>query len=291
MYYAMILTGLFIGIAYFANWIKLSSMISGEPSSVDKNGPARRYVSSIWREWRGYTLGDGSLNDMKGGIGSLLIAILIIIANIIWFRFSLIFLIPTIIVSLFVAQIRIGRMLHKRYFENTFPEALAVINASVSSGNSIYQALKRCGDKIDGNMGKLFRQIVSRIDLGEDPERVLNDSWEIYPYKEFYFFIMVILVSLQRGGQLRELMTRLSRIIHESKNTDKKKASMTSEARTSAKIVALIPLLFFIGMKYISPQNFDFVISDPSGRLILYYVIGSELIGISIIWLLLRKAT
>ena len=43
-------------------------------------------------------------------------------------------------------------------------------------------------------------------------------------------------------------------------------------------------------MKYLSPENFDFIINDPTGQLILYYVIASECIGMLIIWLLLRRA-
>jgi tight adherence protein B len=100
-----------------------------------------------------------------------------------------------------------------------------------------------------------------------------------------------MLVSMQLGGQLRVLIGRLSRIITNSKNMARRKAALTSEARTSAKIVAAIPLLFFCGMKYFSPENFDFIIHDSIGRLILYYVIASELIGMAIIWYLLRKAT
>ncbi|WPM84884.1 hypothetical protein QNH14_21905 [Apirhabdus apintestini] len=66
---------------------------------------------------------------------------------------------------------------------------------------------------------------------------------------------------------------------------------MTSEAGASAKIVAAIPILFFIGMKYLSPENFNFIMTDGTGRIILYYVIASEVIGIMIINLLVRRAT
>ncbi|HHU7913420.1 TPA: type II secretion system F family protein [Escherichia coli] len=59
----------------------------------------------------------------------------------------------------------------------------------------------------------------------------------------------------------------------------------------SAKIVAAMPLLFFCGMKYFSPENFEFVIHDSLGRIVLYYVIISEAIGMAIIFYLVKKAT
>lgn len=165
-----------------------------------------------------------------------------------------------------------------------------MINASISAGNSIHQALHRCGESIEGPLGNSFRRIDRRLNLGEEPERVLNDACREYRYREFYFFVAVMLISLQHGGQLRMLIGRLNRIVTNSRNMSRRKLAMTSEARASAKIVAAIPLLFFCGMKYLSPENFDFIINDPTGQLILYYVIASECIGMLIIWLLLRRA-
>ncbi|MUL06124.1 pilus assembly protein TadB, partial [Aliivibrio fischeri] len=62
----------------------------------------------------------------------------------------------------------------------------------------------------------------------------------------------------------------------------------TSEARASAKIVAAIPFIFLFMLQYLSPENYEFVMFNPAGRPILYYVLISESIGILIIWLLMR---
>ncbi|EJS83287.1 Flp pilus assembly protein, partial [Pasteurella multocida subsp. multocida str. P52VAC] len=35
----------------------------------------------------------------------------------------------------------------------------------------------------------------------------------------------------------------------------------------------------------------DFLINNPDGRMVLYYVFGSELLGMFIIWWLMRKST
>ncbi len=42
-------------------------------------------------------------------------------------------------------------------------------------------------------------------------------------------------------------------------------------------------------MYYMNPANLEFVFTDPKGHVILYYVVGSEAIGMSIIWLLIRR--
>lgn len=284
---------LFIGLAIFGfnlfNWRKLTK-IASKSNAHPKPSLVINYATHLWLEWKRYALGDLSLKGMKGAMVALVLLLVLLFLNANWLQFDVMFFLPMTLMVMFIAQLRIGRSLHRRYFEDRFPEILSVVNAAVSAGNSIHQALHRCGEGIDGDLGVTFHRIDRRLNLGEDPERVFNDAWQNYRYREFYFFVVVMLVSLQHGGQLRTLIGRLSRIVNNSKNMARRKSAMTSEARTSAKIVASLPLLFFCGMKYFSPENFDFVVHDPVGRLILYYVIASEAIGMIIIWILLRRA-
>lgn len=290
MFYLIISIGIVLLVMNFLQWRRIMRAVAPE-TSIHKKFLSYVYMNSIWNEWKMYALGDYSLKGMKGLIIAIVSIILLLLVNANWFKFDLIVLLPTAMLIAFIAQLRLGRTLRRRYFEGSFPEVLSVLNSAVSAGNSIHQALHRCGEGIDGDLGDMFKRIDRRLNLGEEPERVFNDAWKEYQYREFYFFNIVMLVSMQLGGQLRVLIGRLSRIITNSKNMARRKAAMTSEARASAKIVAAIPLLFFCGMKYFSPENFDFIIHDNIGRLILYYVITSELIGMAIIWYLLRKAT
>lgn len=289
MFFLILLIGLMIFCFNLFNWRKLTK-IATKNSAYPQPSLAIDYVRNTWLEWKLYALGDRSPKGMKGAIVALILLLVLLFLNANWLQFDVIFFLPATLIVMFIAQLRIGRSLHRRYFEDRFPEVLSVVNAAVSAGNSIHQALHRCGEGIDGDLGATFHRIDRRLNLGEEPERVFNDAWQNYRYREFYFFVVVMLVSLQHGGQLRTLIGRLSRIVNNSKNMARRKSAMTSEARTSAKIVASIPLLFFCGMKYFSPENFDFVVHDPIGRLILYYVIVSEAIGMIIIWILLRRA-
>lgn len=93
---------------------------------------------------------------------------------------------------------------------------------------------------------------------------------------------------MHRGGQLKDVITRLNRLMFDARAIDKKKLALTSEARISAKIVASIPFIFLLLMQYISPLNYEFVMFSEEGRPILYYVLISEAIGMTIIAALLK---
>ncbi|MFA0439120.1 type II secretion system protein F [Vibrio sp. 10N.286.49.C2] len=176
----------------------------------------------------------------------------------------------------------------RKDFENTFPDALNILMSAVTAGDSLMQAITYVGSSMDNTIGREFKMMGERLKMGEPPEVVLQRSCKNYPYPEFLFFTVTLKANISRGGQLKGVLARLIRVLVDARTLDKKKMAMTSEARISAKIVAAIPLAFAFLLNYINPGSVDFILHDEKGQYILYYVIGSELIGLSIVWLLVK---
>ncbi len=176
----------------------------------------------------------------------------------------------------------------KKMFENAFPDALNMMTSAISSGESIMHAIIYVGKTLDGEVGQEFRIMGQRMQLGEPIDDVFRKSCTRFPYPSFYFFVICLRANIQRGGQLKDIMMRLNRMMFNSRTVDKKKLSMTAEARMSVKIVAAIPFFFLFLLQFLSPENYEFVLFNPLGRPILYYVLISETIGIVIVWFLMR---
>ncbi|BDP36029.1 type II secretion system protein F [Vibrio parahaemolyticus] len=173
-------------------------------------------------------------------------------------------------------------------FEKKFPDALNILMSAVTAGESLMHAFSFVGENMDGEVGREFREMGERLKLGENPEKVLLRSCKAFPYPEYVFFTITVRANLNRGGQLKHVLARLIRILVDARTLESKKMAMTSEARISAKVVAAIPLVFAIIISQINPDHIEFVLNDPRGQLVLYYVVGSELIGLFIVWLLVK---
>lgn len=176
----------------------------------------------------------------------------------------------------------------RKHFEESFPDALNMLSSAVSAGESLMHAIIFVGKSLDGEVGKEFKKMGERLQLGESPDMVFRKSCNRFPYPSFQFFVITLRANMQRGGQLKEIMARLNRLMFNARAIDKKKFALTSEARASAKIVGAIPFVFLFILQFLSPENFEFVMFHPSGRPILYYVLSSEAIGMLIIWLLMK---
>ena len=144
------------------------------------------------------------------------------------------------------------------------------------------------GKTLEGSVGEEFKRMGERLQLGESPDSVFKKSCNRFPYRSFQFFVITLRANMQRGGQLKDVITRLNRLMFDARAIEKKKYALTSEARTSAKIVAAIPFFFLFILQYLSPENYDFVMNHPNGQPILYYMLISEAIGIGIIWSLMK---
>ncbi|MDH5951360.1 MULTISPECIES: type II secretion system F family protein [Vibrio] len=177
----------------------------------------------------------------------------------------------------------------RKQFEESFPDALNMLASSLSAGESIGRGIGFVGNKLPGEVGKEFKRMAERLKLGEPLDDVFRKSCQRFPYPSFHFFVITLRANMQRGGQLKEVMSRLNRQMFEARAMERKKFAMTSEARISAKIVSATPFVFISMLPILSPENFDFLMFTDEGRPVLYYLLISESIGLAIIWMLMKR--
>lgn len=248
-----------------------------------------QYVTTVFGDIQNYLLGREYGLVLKHGIVIVIVQGVSVYISQQYLHVTLHVSSPLVLVlTLYVLFYRNKKAIRKS-FETAFSESLNIINSTIGAGNSLMQGIEQCGEKIEGILGDEFRKISQRLEIGEDIETVLMDSYRLFPYREYYFFIVTVLINMKGGGQVREIMTRLSTMISNGRIVERKKIAMTSEVRMSVKILTAIPVLFFFFIKYNSPENFDILMYDPIGQVILCYAIGSISLGVFILWLMMNK--
>ena len=195
---------------------------------------------------------------------------------------------PPVTLMVFMVWHAILHKKKRRQFNQNFMEALTSIGGAVSSGRTFVQAMSDYAFLSDSSLGREFGIISRRLNLGDNPEQIFNESWRRYPYREYYFFIVAILLNINSGGKLKDVLNKLQRSISTGVAMEKKMLAMTSEMRMSTKITGAIPFVFLILLRFINIENFEYVLYNERGNYILWYLLTSELIGLSIIKFLMR---
>ncbi len=186
---------------------------------------------------------------------------------------------------LFIVKLKNLRI---KKFKDDFPDALNLLTGAVSSGQSIMHAFEYVGKQLDNEIGREFKVMAERLLIGESADEVLKRSSLRFPYTEYFFFVSAVRINLVRGGQLKEVLARINKLMFMSRSIEKKRDALTSEARASAKIVAFLPVVFLVILRFTSPENYNFVMFEDAGQPIFYYVIISEIIGFICIWFIIR---
>ncbi|HCG7256521.1 TPA: type II secretion system F family protein [Vibrio parahaemolyticus] len=276
-------------LAEFAKTVHVDSMIA-EHQAIDMKSLSDRTIKDrLDQSWRNLSKQLGKLALLKV-LG--FIALLIFLGVEFNQRFvrgsDLMVVVIVVLAGLTFAYFWLQKR-EQTQFEDSFPDALNMLSSAVSSGESITHAIMYVGNTLNSDVGREFKIMGKRLQLGESPDDVFRKACLRFPYPSFHFFVITLRANMQRGGQLKEVILRLNRLLFNARSIEKKKFALTSEARTSAKIVAAIPFFFLFMLQYLSPENYEFVMFDPAGRPILYYVLISEAIGIAIVWGLMKS--
>ncbi|CNH02713.1 Flp pilus assembly protein TadB [Yersinia thracica] len=290
IYYIIILSGISLLLLSNIKWIKIKKSIVNDHKKISKsNYVLILFYKKILSEWINYLRGIINSNNKLHILIPIIYSLCIFFINFIFLNFNIVIVFIFIFTSIIFFQIKLSRKIHHSLFKQSFPEVLLMINMAANSGASINQVLERCGQEINGPLGHEMSFICRRLNLGESPKTVFYDAYKRFNYPEFYFLITIILLNLQQGGQLRELTNRLSQVITKNKTAEQKKAVMTAQTRMSVNIICFMPIAFSLLLYFIDSTSIEFMWHHPIGRVIFYYIITSEIIGIALIRNMLGK--
>ncbi|ATM94413.1 tight adherance operon protein [Yersinia frederiksenii] len=293
IYYIIVSSGILLLLLNNLKWMKIKkSIININKNNVINIGENYSFIvfyKKTFKEWVQYLRSIVKENNKLHILTPIVYSLCIYIINFFTLKLNIIITSLFILGSVIYLQLKLSRKRHHSLFKKDFPEVLLMINMASGSGASINHVLERCGQEVSGPLGHELVLICRRLNLGESPETVFYDAYQRFNYPEFYFLITIILLNIQQGGQLKELTSRLSQVISKNKTTEQKKSVLTAQTRMSVNIISAMPVAFSLLLYFIDAKNIESMWDNPIGRMIFFYIITSEAIGIYVIRKMLRK--
>ena len=187
-----------------------------------------------------------------------------------------------VVFSIYVICLFRKRKLKADFYSN-FPEALNIITGLIASGYAITTTFKTCANSLEGIVGTTFKEVNDRLEVGDNVENVLINSYMQLPFPEYYFFILTVMVNLDSGGELKEIFSRLGKMLTNNRIMAKTRDGKTAELRMTMYILGVMPFIFIGILRIVSEDNYNILMNTDGGHYILYYVIGSVITGFLII--------
>jgi tight adherence protein B len=175
---------------------------------------------------------------------------------------------------------RIARRTRK--FVMLLPEALDLIVRGIRSGLPASEALRTIAEEIQDPVGGEFREVTDQMRIGVAMDEAMWATARRLAIPEFNFLVISLAIQQETGGNLAEILEKLSDMVRRREQMRLKVKAMSSEARASAMIIGSLP---FIMAGVISFVNFDYIntlFTDPRGWVMIGVGMTSLLAGIGV---------
>ena len=179
--------------------------------------------------------------------------------------------------------------LHKRArrlqrFQERFADAVDMISRSMRAGNALTTAIQLVGQEMADPIGQEFRQVAEETRLGLDPTEALGGLKTRVPSEDVAFFCTAINIQRGAGGNLAEILDRLSELIRKRFELLSHARVLSAQQRYAAIFVGASPALFSLMFYVLSPGYFDPLIESPAAPMLITAGLTLEAVGALVIW-------
>ncbi len=175
----------------------------------------------------------------------------------------------------------VNRLINKRQelFVTGLAEGLDLIVRGVKSGLPVAETIAVVGDEMEGPISEEFKRVTEDTRVGMTLEQALWTAAERVGAAEFKFFVVVLTVQRETGGNLSETLDNLAEMVRSRKQMKLKVRAMSSEARASQYILGGLPFAIAGLLLLISPDYIMTLWHTEAGNTILWIGTGMLTMG------------
>jgi tight adherence protein B len=164
-------------------------------------------------------------------------------------------------------------------FQVQLPDAIDMLVSAMKAGYSFQAAMNFIGEEMPAPLGPEFARFYDEQRLGLDVRSALLSLQTRVDSMDLKMFVTAVLVQRESGGNLGEVLANISDIMRERFALEGELETLTAESRLSARILATLPLLVFLGMFALNPSFMRPMLLQTAGQVMLGLAAVSVALG------------
>lgn len=164
-------------------------------------------------------------------------------------------------------------------FGAQLPAALDLMSQALRAGQSLPAAIQLVGSQMDEPLGPEFATAFEQQNLGVTLADSLKSMTDRVPNLDLRFFVTAVILQRQTGGDLAEILDKISHLTRERFQIKGQIQALTGEGRISGIVLLVLPPALFAVMLKL---NYDYVMmlfEDPLGQKMLIVAIILQFVG------------
>jgi tight adherence protein B len=172
------------------------------------------------------------------------------------------------------------RTIRIQCFEEQLPDAIDMVKRALRAGHPFSGAIKLVADEMDDPVAEEFGTTFADINYGNDSRRAMLGLLQRVPSVTVMALVTSVLVQRETGGNLAEILERISAVIRGRFKLQRKVKTLSAEGRMSAWILALVPLVLFAVIWVTTPDYLPMLLEEEAGQKMIIYGTISSIVGI-----------
>lgn len=161
------------------------------------------------------------------------------------------------------------RKKYQNAFLDELPNAVEAIVRGVKSGLPLNDSMRLVAKEAKEPIKSDFQRVIDQQAMGKTIQEAVMTLYDRVPLSEVNFFVVVITVQGQSGGNLSEALGNLARVLRNRKKMKLKVKAMSSEAKASAGIIGSLPIIVAILVSLTTPTYLMPLIETDVGKICL----------------------
>lgn len=163
------------------------------------------------------------------------------------------------------------------------PDVFDLLAQALRAGQSLSAAIQMVSENMPDPMGTEFARVFHEQNLGIKIEEALQSMADRNGQMDLRFFVTAVLIQRQTGGDLAEVLDKISSIIRERIQLFGMVRALTAEGRLSGWVLLALPVIVFFAEFALNPDYAGDLIFDQTGRFMAYAAVALQLMGMAMI--------
>ncbi|WP_046863572.1 type II secretion system F family protein [Microvirga massiliensis] len=186
-----------------------------------------------------------------------------------------------LLLYLFLKRAR-GKRLQK--FAEQLPDVIDVIVRSLKAGHPFTVSLGLVAREMPDPSGTEFGLVSDEIAYGRDIQTALSNLYDRVGLEDLRFLTTSVTVQSQTGGNLAEILARLSKLMRDRFKMRRRVRALTAEGRFSALALTALPAVILGMMNVIAPAVYGSVWGNQTWTYMLVVAGGLIALGNVVMW-------
>ncbi|MFM1602631.1 type II secretion system F family protein [Helcococcus ovis] len=178
---------------------------------------------------------------------------------------------------------KISKKKRKQAFNNQLNDALMIIANSLRSGFTFRHAIARVSEDLPDPIGEELKRVIREVNYGVNLEKSLRELAEKMESRELDMVTSAVSIQQRSGGNLAEILDKVSKTISDRINMKKKIRALTAQGRVGGIVIAMIPPFIALALSFINPQYLSPFFNTAGGIAILIFSVIWEILGFIVI--------